>query len=124
MRTLVEPPNKEGGGGRTAKAWKSSAEARVWERNCQGVEAPRPLYLAQKYTQKGKSNSRRHQEKARNTGRERGIHKGRETEEHDTNHSGPAGDWAPGQGQQGGGRADDGGRFREERTLGHKNPWG
>ena len=35
--------------------WPISAGARAWVRNYQGVEAPRPLVLAQKDTQKGKS---------------------------------------------------------------------
>ena len=68
------------------------------------VEVLKPPDLAQKDTQKGKSNFRRHQEMARNTGRARRIHMRRGIrEEHDANHSGPAGDWAAGRGRHGGG---------------------
>ena len=68
-----------GGGGSqvtlTAMAWTIIVVVRDWASNNHGVEAYIPLALAQKDTQKVKSNSIRHQETARNTGRERRVHK-------------------------------------------------
>ena len=39
-------------GSLTVTAWSSSAGVRTWVRDLQGVEAPWPLSLAQKYTQR------------------------------------------------------------------------
>ena len=93
--------------------------------NRQGVEAPRPLALAQKDNRKVKSNSRRHQETERNTGgrcgctRDRG-HKNTTSTTQDRQGAGLRAK----AGRGGSIRAGDGVRQREVGTLQKVEPLG
>ena len=105
-----------------ASAWQSSAGARDWARDCQGVEAPIPQVFVQKDT-RWELMFRRHQETAHNIGRARRKHRGSKTKNVTSTpgtvrglgrRSRPAGG--------GSGHESDGVRQREEGNLGLNNP--
>ena len=92
-----------------ATTWQSSAGARDWVINLQGVEAPWPLAPSQEVFKQRHKTQKDTMGRCNNREGEAGAQGKWGHKERDVNSSGPAGDWAAGQGRPVGGGGHEGG---------------